>query len=102
VAPIEGVKSNRLIESPGTLHSSPSRKAKKAISYAESADEDDEDEVFKPLSGNRRAAKRRRISVKDDSDDEFGFDASTQAAMESDEGTYGSRLPWGPLTISFQ
>ncbi|SMR42250.1 unnamed protein product [Zymoseptoria tritici ST99CH_1E4] len=72
-------------ESPGTIFSSPSRKAKKSISYAESDAEDDEDEVFKPLSGNRRAAKRRKVSIKDDSDDEFGFDASTQAAMESDE-----------------
>lgn len=83
------IKSNRLIESPGTIFSSPSRKAKKSISYAESDAEDDEDEVFKPLSGNRRAAKRRKVSIKDDSDDEFGFDASTQAAMESDEGMYG-------------
>ena len=56
------------------------------MSYAESDDE--EDEGLKPSSGNRRAAKRRRISVKDDdSDDEFGLDAGTQAAMlESDEG----------------
>ena len=42
--------------------------------------------MFKPLSGNGRAAKRRRISVKEDSDDEFGFDAATQAALESDVG----------------
>jgi DNA mismatch repair protein MSH6 len=42
--------------------------------------------VFKPLSGNSRAAKRRRISVKEDSDDEFGFDAATQAALEDDDG----------------
>ncbi|KAI7266985.1 DNA mismatch repair protein Msh6, partial [Hortaea werneckii] len=70
----------------GTLFSSPSRKAKKQVNYAESDDEDD-DEVFKPLSGNRRASKRRRISAKDESDDEYGFDEATQAAMESDDGT---------------
>ncbi|KAF2161698.1 hypothetical protein M409DRAFT_27757 [Zasmidium cellare ATCC 36951] len=82
-------------ETPGTLYSSPSRKAKKQVNYAES--DDDEDEVFKPLSGNRRAAKRRRISVKDDdSEDEFGLDAGTQAAMlESDEGVYSSYPPTG-------
>ena len=74
---------DQLIETPGTLHSSPSRKAKKPISYAES---DDEDDVFKPLSGNGRAAKRRRVGVKDDSDDEFGFDAATQAALEDEDG----------------
>lgn len=81
---------NLLLETPGTLYSSPSRKAKKQVNYAES--DDDEDEVFKPLSGNRRAAKRRRISVKDDdSEDEFDLDAGTHAAMvESDEGVYCS------------
>ncbi|KAF2765679.1 DNA mismatch repair protein Msh6 [Teratosphaeria nubilosa] len=72
-------------ETPGTSFSSPSRKAKKQVNYAESDDDADEDDVFKPLSGNGRAAKRRRISVKDDSDDEFGFDAATQAAMENDD-----------------
>jgi DNA mismatch repair protein MSH6 len=42
--------------------------------------------VFKPLSGNGRAAKRLRISAREDSDDEFGFDAATQAALEDDNG----------------
>ncbi|KAK5109701.1 hypothetical protein LTR62_006824 [Meristemomyces frigidus] len=68
----------------GTSYSSPSRKVKKQVNYAESDNEDEED-VFKPLSGNSRAKKRRRISVKDDSDDEFGFDAATQAALESED-----------------
>ena len=80
------LQTNELIETPGTSYSSPSRKAKKQVNYAESDAEDDEDEVFKPLSGNGRAAKRRRISVKDESDDEFGFDAATEQAMESDDG----------------
>ena len=75
-----------LIETPGTSYSSPSRKVKKQVNYAESDSEQDEGDVFKPLSGNGRAAKRRRISVKDESDDEFGFDAATQAAMDSDDG----------------
>jgi DNA mismatch repair protein MSH6 len=48
--------------------------------------------VFKPLSGNGRAAKRRRINVKEDSDDEFGFDAATQAALEDDDGMYNPSL----------
>ncbi|KAK4545544.1 hypothetical protein LTR36_002894 [Oleoguttula mirabilis] len=76
---------NKENETPGTLYSSPVRKAKKQVNYAESDHEEDEEDVFKPLSGNGRAAKRRRISVKDDSDDEFGFDAATQAAMEGDD-----------------
>jgi len=76
-----------LIETPGTSPSSPSRAAKKQINYAES-DDDEEDIVFKPLSGNGRATKRRKISVKDDaSDEEFGLDEATLAALESDDGT---------------
>ncbi|GAB7358302.1 hypothetical protein MBLNU230_g2376t1 [Neophaeotheca triangularis] len=70
-------------ESPGTSLSSPSRKAKKQVNYAES--DDDDDDVFRPLSGNGRAAKRRRISTKEDSDDEFGFDAATQAAFDEED-----------------
>nr|OQO17736.1 hypothetical protein B0A51_14358 [Rachicladosporium sp. CCFEE 5018] len=72
---------NKENETPGTVYSSPTRKAKKPVSYAES---DEDEDVFKPLSGNGRAAKRRRISSKD-SDDEFGFDAATEAAMEHPE-----------------
>ncbi|KAF2486648.1 muts domain V-domain-containing protein [Neohortaea acidophila] len=68
----------------GTLYSSPSRRGKKQVNYAESDAEEDEDEVFKPLSGNRRAAKRRRISVDDDSDDDFGGDAAAQAESDDD------------------
>ena len=61
------------------------------MNYAES-DAEEEDAVFKPLSGNGRAAKRRRISVKDESDDEFGFDAATQAAMEEEDDGMLSQL----------
>ncbi|KAK3711686.1 DNA mismatch repair protein msh6 [Vermiconidia calcicola] len=86
---------NKENETPGTSYSSPSRKAKKQVNYAESDAEDDEDEVFKPLSGNGRAAKRRRISVKDESDDEFGFDAATQAALESDDVLSGFKQASG-------
>ncbi|KAK1022990.1 DNA mismatch repair protein msh6, partial [Friedmanniomyces endolithicus] len=75
---------NKENETPGTTYSSPSRKAKKKVSYVESDAEDDEDDV-KPASGSRHASKRRRISVKDDSEDESGFDAATQAAMEDDD-----------------
>lgn len=83
----DGDVTDWLIETPGTTYSSPSRKAKKQVNYAES--DEDEDEVFKPLSGNQRAAKRRRISVRDDdSEDEFALDDSVQAAMQSDEGMY--------------
>jgi DNA mismatch repair protein MSH6 len=86
--PWRSAGTDRLIETPAITSTSPSRKSKKQVNYAES---DDEDEApFKPLSGNGRAAKRRRISVRDDSDsdDEFALDAATQAAMEDDEGMF--------------
>lgn len=92
------LQTDQLIETPGTSYSSPSRKSKKQVNYAESEDEDDEDGVFKPLSGNGRASKRRRISVKEDSDDDFGFDAATQAAMESDDGMLASHCVKDLLT----
>ncbi|KAK0271791.1 DNA mismatch repair protein msh6 [Friedmanniomyces endolithicus] len=95
---------NKENETPGTTYSSPSRKAKKQVSYVESDAEDDEDDV-KPASGNRRASKRRRISVKDDSEDEYGFDAATQAAMEDDDGMLTSqrlvaRSPYQSRTVT--
>ena len=65
--------------------------------------------MFKPLSGNGRAAKRRRVSVKDESDDEFGYDAATQSAMESNDGmlafhsnSNGSNLKIRPVLNGFQ
>ncbi|EMC94639.1 hypothetical protein BAUCODRAFT_111690 [Baudoinia panamericana UAMH 10762] len=79
---------NKENEAPGTSYSSPSRKAKKQVNYAES--DDDGDEEPRPLPGKGRASKRRRISVKDESEDEYGFDAATQAAMDSadDAGSF--------------
>jgi DNA mismatch repair protein MSH6 len=60
---------------------------RKAVNYAES--DEDEDDVLGPIANNSRAraTKRRRVSVDDDSDDEFGLDAATQAAMIED-GTF--------------
>jgi DNA mismatch repair protein MSH6 len=45
--------------------------------------------VLGPIANNSRgrAIKRRRVSVEDDSDDEFGLDAATQQAMLEDDGT---------------
>lgn len=93
------VLADRLIESPATLYSSPSRRAKKQVSYAESEDEDDA--PFRPLSGNGRASKRRRISAKlDESEDEFGLDLATQTAMlQSDDGMSAAPLVCDSPTI---
>ncbi|KAJ9661332.1 DNA mismatch repair protein msh6 [Coniosporium apollinis] len=69
----------------GALPSSPSRKSKKAVSYAESEEEDEE--VFRQITGNTgngRASKRMKVSL-EESDDEFGLDAATQAALVEDD-----------------
>jgi hypothetical protein len=63
------------------------------VNYAESDEDEDDEEVFKPVSSNRRAGKRRRIEIDGDSDDEFGFDQATQAAMEEMEGMLFFLLP---------
>jgi DNA mismatch repair protein MSH6 len=58
------------------------------VNYAESDDDEDEDDVLGPITNNSRgrATKRMRVSVEDDSDDEFGLDAATQQAMLEDDG----------------
>lgn len=61
------------------------------MNYAESDDEDEE--PFQPIANNARKGrltKRRKVSI-EDSDDEFGLDAATQAAM-LEEGIYVPEL----------
>ncbi|TKX27066.1 putative DNA mismatch repair protein msh6 [Elsinoe australis] len=74
-------------EDPTPAFSSPSRRAKKKVSYAESDDEDDELPRRASTAASGRAAKRRRISVKDDSDDEDDFEPEKDQAsgQHSDE-----------------
>ncbi|KAF1958838.1 DNA mismatch repair protein Msh6 [Byssothecium circinans] len=76
---------NKENEGASVAASSPSRKAKKAVSYAESDDDDDE-EIFQPIANNARKGRviKRRKVVSDDSDDEFGLDEATQQAMLDD------------------
>jgi DNA mismatch repair protein MSH6 len=61
--------------------------ARKSVNYAESDDDEDEDDVLGPIANNSRgrATKRMRVSVEEDSDDEFGLDAATQQAMLEDD-----------------
>lgn len=73
-------------EDPEPAFSSPSRRAKKKVSYAESEDEEELPFKSRPSNAAGRAAKRRRISIKDDSDeDDFAPDGGA-AAVSSDEG----------------
>jgi DNA mismatch repair protein MSH6 len=67
-----------------TTKANSSFKGRKAVNYAESDDEDDN--VLAPIANGARgrAIKRRRLSIDDDSDDEFELDAATQNAMLED------------------
>ncbi|KAL9090621.1 MAG: hypothetical protein Q9159_001868 [Coniocarpon cinnabarinum] len=83
--PISPASSAIVADAPAVT-SSPSRKAKKKVSYAESDLEDeDEDGVFRPTSGNRRSTKRRKIVHDDESDDEFGMDDEMETAMADED-----------------
>lgn len=81
---------NKLIETPGTSCSSPARKTKRAVNYAESDDEDEDDSpIFKPVTSNARNAKRRRLNkVVDESDEEYSQD------HQEIEGWYPPRSIW--------
>ncbi|KAL8703166.1 MAG: hypothetical protein Q9201_003642 [Fulgogasparrea decipioides] len=68
--------------------SSPSRKAKKVINYAESGDEDDEEDVFNPSLPTRkreRVLKRRKTSSSPDNDEFMGDGDSELDAVDADD-----------------
>ncbi|KAL3427447.1 DNA mismatch repair protein msh6 [Phlyctema vagabunda] len=65
--------------------SSPSRKAKKQISYAESEDDEDED-IVQPASKSRRnGAKTQRKVVEEDDDDDDAFVGGLDGADNDDD-----------------
>ncbi|KAF2454349.1 muts domain V-domain-containing protein [Lineolata rhizophorae] len=74
-------------DSDAVMASSPPRKARKSVNYAESDQEDDEDEeVFRPISANTtksRVSKRRKF-ISDDEDEEFGIDGAADDVDEDD------------------
>ncbi|KAH6847418.1 muts domain V-domain-containing protein [Chaetomium sp. MPI-CAGE-AT-0009] len=68
-----------------SLQSSPSRKVKKIVSYAESSDEDD-DAVFATLKAKRSVQRRPRAAVPDeDDDDEDAYEAEANDFEEDDD-----------------
>ncbi|KAL8859670.1 MAG: hypothetical protein Q9178_003784 [Gyalolechia marmorata] len=73
----------------GSSHlNSPSRKAKRVISYAESGDEEDEDDIFNPSVPTKRRGrtlKRRKTSPSPDTDDFIGDDGSDLDAVDPDD-----------------
>ena len=68
--------------------SEPSTQAKKVINYAESGDEDEDEDAFNPSQPSRtrgRALKRRKTTQTDD-DDEFGEGGKWEVEDFIDEG----------------
>ncbi|CAK7202202.1 DNA mismatch repair protein msh6 [Sporothrix eucalyptigena] len=63
--------------------SSPTRKTRKAISYAESSDEDED--VFVSMKANQRRARNRNRTVADDDEDEDYASGSGEAAADEDD-----------------
>ncbi|KAL8814089.1 MAG: hypothetical protein Q9223_006660, partial [Gallowayella weberi] len=67
---------------------SPSRKAKRVVSYAESEDDDEEDDVFNPSISSKtrgRALKKRKTSPSPGSDDFIGDDKSDFDGLDPDD-----------------
>ncbi|KAI1137323.1 DNA mismatch repair protein Msh6 [Hypoxylon sp. FL0543] len=68
------------------MDSSPSRKAKKTINYAESSDEDEDVFVAMKASQTRRRGRQQaRIVDEDDEDDDYEENKNTPAEDEDDE-----------------
>jgi hypothetical protein len=57
--------------------------AKKAVNYAES-NEDDEDDAFDPCGLNSKPSRARRAPVQRDSGDEDAFDVGDDGAVDDD------------------
>ncbi|RYO84851.1 hypothetical protein DL766_001525 [Monosporascus sp. MC13-8B] len=65
--------------------SSPSRKAKKIVSYAESSDDEDEDVFVAMNAAKSRRRTRQRPRVADDDEDEYDGNKEAEVADEDDE-----------------
>ncbi|KAH6720735.1 muts domain V-domain-containing protein [Leptodontidium sp. 2 PMI_412] len=77
--PEEAVNGNALV-----LGSSPSRKAKKVVSYAESDDEDDED-AYDPAGINTKRRAVPKTKIEEDDEDEDVFIGGLDGAADDDD-----------------
>lgn len=68
----------------GVVQSSPSRRAKKPLSYAESDDEDEDDEG--PTTARRNKSRKKIIESDDDEEDAFVGEADD--ASDDDDGEF--------------
>ncbi|KAI0144435.1 DNA mismatch repair protein msh6 [Xylariaceae sp. FL1272] len=83
VATIKGTAAKTAMPVAG---SSPSRKAKKTVSYAESSEDDDDDDVFSAMEASRsRRRGRQRAKAAADDDDEDDYQEAVDNAAAADE-----------------
>ncbi|TPX15307.1 uncharacterized protein E0L32_004584 [Thyridium curvatum] len=83
VTPAEVVNKQSVV-APSAMSSSPIRKAKKTINYAESSDEDDED-IFVSLKTNQSRRRGRPAIVDDDDGDDYKVEDDDAAPVDDDE-----------------
>lgn len=86
LTPAEVVIKQAAVGTKHALVSSPSRKAKKVVNYAESSDDDDED-VFVALKARQPRSRGRaaRAALDDDDDEEDEYQMDHDAAAEDDD-----------------
>ncbi|KAK3376596.1 muts domain V-domain-containing protein [Lasiosphaeria ovina] len=83
------VKKKQVVSVTASMASSPSRKVKKVVSYAESSDDEGSD-AFVSLRTSRTRQRRSRTAVPDDDDDEEDvYEAEDNAVAEDDDEDMG-------------
>ncbi|RYP66753.1 hypothetical protein DL771_007633 [Monosporascus sp. 5C6A] len=88
--PAEVVIKQAVSAKAAVMDSSPSRKAKKIVSYAESSDGEDEDVFVAMNAAKSRRRNRQRPRVADVDEDEYDEDKEAEAADE--DGKYSTSL----------
>lgn len=77
---------------PTVMGSSPSRKAKKSVNYAESSDDDDEDVFVAMKAARSRRRKPRQSRVADDDDDDDVYEESKEPEVAEEDGELAELL----------
>ncbi|ROV99650.1 hypothetical protein VSDG_03104 [Cytospora chrysosperma] len=65
--------------------SSPTRKVKKAVNYAETSDDDEDEIIMPPKARQARNRTRARVAIKDDDSDEDEYDGGNDEVLEDDD-----------------
>ncbi|OWP05366.1 hypothetical protein B2J93_8108 [Marssonina coronariae] len=82
------ISAKRLQQSNGdavVLGSSPSRKAKKVVSYAESDDDEDDEDAFDPAGISAKKRRKTLLKMEEDDDDDDAFIEDLDGAAHDDD-----------------